>query len=102
MNTDNFEPIIPTIPAPVSKISWLQRMRSALVTLWAVALFLLVPAFFLSYQGNWMGKVAAAWNLKERSSTQAPPPAASQGQETATEKTPPQPTPTIPAKNVKP
>lgn len=43
---------------------WLARIRTLLVVLWALALALLVPFFFLNYGGRWLLRVAELWPLE--------------------------------------
>lgn len=43
---------------------WTARIRAFLVFLWAIALALLVPFFFINYGGRWLYKIAEIWPLR--------------------------------------
>jgi hypothetical protein len=80
MNYDGLIERDNAVPLGAVNPSMLDALRRTLVTLWAMLIFLLVPAFFLSFQGSWMRKVADSLPIKEANSqlkSQAPqdPPA---------------------------
>ncbi len=38
-------------------------LRTVLVVIWALALLVLVPVFFLNYGGGWLHRLAESWPL---------------------------------------